>query len=141
MTATSTTIAACKPEARSRVSNGKALFLSKIDGRSLVARRFRDILAAIVSDLGGPDQMSEGQRQLARRAASLSVQSELAEADMARGDAVGLDDYVRGVNALCRTLGALGLERRARNVTPTLRELLSADTPPHATAAPQRGDS
>jgi hypothetical protein len=64
---------------RSRVTNGKALF---IDGspHSAQARRFADILAQIVSDLGGVDApLSEGQRQLARRAASLSVSCELLE--------------------------------------------------------------
>ena len=126
--ATSISIAAHKPEARSRVSNGKALFLTNIDGRSIVARRFRDVLAAISSDLGGTDRLSEGQKQLARRAASLAVQSELVEADMAKGRTIDLEDYVRLVNALCRTLGALGLERRARDVTPRLRDVLEGRT-------------
>ena len=41
-----------KPEARSRISNGKDL-LPGIDGRSLIARRYRDISSAILVDQGG----------------------------------------------------------------------------------------
>ena len=42
---------ASKPSARSRVSNGKDLFLGGVDGRSAYARRYRDILAQLTSDM------------------------------------------------------------------------------------------
>ena len=45
--------AVAKPEARSRVSNGKDLFLDGVDGRSVIARRYRDILAQLTSDISG----------------------------------------------------------------------------------------
>ncbi len=64
---------------RSKVTNGKALFLNG-SVKSAAARRFADILSNVVSDLGGFDQLSEGQRQLARRAAALSVACEKLEA-------------------------------------------------------------
>jgi hypothetical protein len=41
-----------KPTARTRITNGKEL-LPGIDGRSLWTRRFRDVLALHLSDLGG----------------------------------------------------------------------------------------
>jgi hypothetical protein len=44
-----------KPTARSRLTNGKEL-LPGVDGRSLWARRFRDVLALHLSDLGGEGQ-------------------------------------------------------------------------------------
>ena len=43
---------------RSRVSNGRSLFITGPE-TSAAARRFRDILAEIVSDLGGHDGLSE----------------------------------------------------------------------------------
>jgi hypothetical protein len=64
---------------RSRVTNGSKL-LPLSDGRSVTARRFRDLYDGICGDLGGVDQLSEGQRQLARRAAMLSSESERQEA-------------------------------------------------------------
>ena len=113
-----TTAATAPPATRSAVTNGRSLFVEHVDQRSAVARRFRDLVAAIVSDLGGAENVSEGQRQLARRAAALSVQCELIEADMARGEKIDTEDFVRLVNSLNRTLGSIGLKRRARDVTP-----------------------
>ncbi len=120
-----------KPEARSRVSNGSSLFLIEptgrpLDGRTMVARRFRDVLDNILSDLGGRDQISEGEYQLARRAAGLSVQAEVAESTLAAGqfDKVNIDDYVKLTNGLNRTFASLGLRRRQRNITPSLVEYL-----------------
>lgn len=114
-----------KPEARSRVSNGRALFLEGVDGRTAAARRYRDVQAAIVADLGGDDAISEGERQLVRTAASLAVQREQADARVAAGDKVDAEDYVRIVNALTRVLQAIGLRRRAKDVTPSLHEHLA----------------
>ena len=75
---------------RSRVSNGSALFITG-KGTSPYARRFADILAEIVSDLGGADQLSEGQRQLARRAASLSLACERLEAVVCDGSSTAAE--------------------------------------------------
>jgi hypothetical protein len=40
-------------------------------------RRFRHVLASIAADLGGVDRLSEGQKQIARRCAMLSVECEI----------------------------------------------------------------
>jgi hypothetical protein len=57
---------------RSAVTNGKRLHVVR-PGDTAWARRFRDVLAEIISDLGGPDRLSEGQRQLARRCATIAI--------------------------------------------------------------------
>ena len=72
-----------KPSARSRVSNGKDLFVGGVDGRSAYARRYRDILAQLTSDIGGDP--SEAQSLIIRRATQLAVWCEMAEADAAGG--------------------------------------------------------
>src|SRR4051794_18888292 len=56
---------------RSRVTNGKK-FLANVDGRSVWARRARDIVQAHVSDLGGADNTSEAERSIVRRAAAIT---------------------------------------------------------------------
>ena len=67
---------------RSAVSNGTRLFcVDGLDGRSQTARRFRDLVETIGNDLGGVDHLSEGQKQLIRRAATLSIMAEAMEAD------------------------------------------------------------
>jgi hypothetical protein len=76
------------------------------------------VYAEITSDLGGADAISEGERQLARRAASLAVYSENLEARLANGDEVDSEDWVRVINALNRTFSSIGLGRRPRDATP-----------------------
>lgn len=110
---------------RSRVSNGSTLFLDGVDGRSQLARRYRDLVGEFTSDLGGSDRLSEGERQLIRRAACLAIQCERAETSMAGGDDLDLQNYVTASNALRRIVATLGLQRRARDVTPSLSEYLA----------------
>jgi hypothetical protein len=101
---------------RSRVTNGSKL-LPLADGRSVTARRFRDLYEDIGMDLGGLDCLSEGQKQLIRRAAMLSAESERLEALSARGEAgFDIDLYGMICDRLGRLFGRLGLERKARPV-------------------------
>lgn len=104
-----------KPTHRSRVTNGSKL-LPLSDGRSVTARRFRDLFENICSDLGGLDRLSEGQRQLARRAAMLSAESEKLESLAARGEGFDADAYGAICDRLGRLFGRLGLNRIARPV-------------------------
>ena len=119
-----------KPEARSRVGNGKTL-LTMVDGRSATARRFKDLVEDIAADLGGKDHLSEGQRQLIRRAAMLSAESERMEALAARGEAeFDIDLYGMICDRLGRLFGRLGLERKSKDVTPDLRSYLAGKDRP-----------
>jgi hypothetical protein len=105
------------PALRSRVTNGRSLFV-EADGRGPWARRFADVLGEIISDLGGRDAgLSEGQRQLARRAATISIACERLEGEAAAGAAIDLELYGRLTDRLGRAFQRLGLERRARDVT------------------------
>jgi hypothetical protein len=53
---------------RARVTNGSEL-LPDIDGRSIWARRCRDIISAHTADLGGLDNCSAAEQSLIRRCA------------------------------------------------------------------------
>lgn len=117
MTPEAATQAPTSPTVRSRVTNGSAV-LDGVDGRSAPARRFRDLYGAIMSDLGGNAATSEGERQLAKRAAGLSVACELLEAALIRGEDLDAENYVRLINGLVRTLSTIGLKRRVRDITP-----------------------
>src|SRR5262245_21283795 len=107
-----------KPEGRSRVSNGKDLFLEDVDGRSVLARRYQDILSQLTSDLGGDP--SEAQSIIARRATTLAVWCEQAEAKAAGGETLNIGEFTTATNTLRRLLLDLGLERRMRDITPTI---------------------
>jgi hypothetical protein len=113
-----------KAKGRSRLTNGSAVFLDGVDGRRTLARRYRDILAQLVSDLGGDP--SEAQAIIARRAATLAVWCEQCETDMASGKPIDIGEFTTATNALRRLLSDLGLERRARDITPTLAEYINA---------------
>ena len=117
-------LAEAKPTARSRVSNGKALFIDA-DRRTKPARRFRDVLAAIVSDLGGPDRLSEGQRQLARRCSLLAVECELIEAKAVAGKEIDLEAYGVMTDRLGRAFQRLGLKRVPKDITPHVADYLA----------------
>lgn len=125
MQRSSSQVAARKPEAQSRVSNGTATFLDGVDGRSALARRFRDVLGQIVADLGGSALMSEGQRQLARRAATISVECERLEAQAMSGADIDLDAYGQMTDRLGRAFTRLGLKRVMKPV-PDLQSYLEA---------------
>jgi len=117
---------------RSAITSGRAMFLvDDVDGRSKFSRRVSDLLAAHVSDLGGEDNISEAERSLVRRAVMLTVQLEMMEhrwASASEGEASPkqLMAYQTTTNSLRRTLETLGLQRRAKDVTPTLSEYLRA---------------
>src|SRR5262245_15704562 len=83
----------------------------------------RDLIAQHTADLGGESNISQAQLSLIRRAAALTVQLELWEAQFAEDNGAkpqALDQYQRCLNSLRRVLEALGLERRVRDVTPEL---------------------
>ena len=116
-----------KAKGRTKVANGESLFLERVDGRTTLGRRFKELYLQIIADLGGDDNTSEGQRQLARRAAMLSMRCEAMEADFAAGGSGDLQDYLKATNMLSRLLGTLGLRRRAKSVP-------SKPSDPHAAA-------
>ena len=101
-----------KPEGRSRVSNGTCLFAERVDGRSIWARRFRDLIELHVADLGGAEVLSEAQRSLIRRVATLETEMERLEGRFAKdggGSNRTLDRYQSMANNLRRLLTTLGL--------------------------------
>lgn len=115
---------AAKPAAtRSAVSNGKRLHVvSPGDGKW--ARRFADVLGEIIADLGGADMLSEGQRQLARRCATIALACERMEGEAAAGSSIDLECYGQLTDRLGRAFARLGLRRQAKTVT--LNDYLSA---------------
>jgi len=117
---------------RSRISNGRTL-LPSIDGRSLWARRFRDLISSFGSDLGQEEHLlSEGQRALLRRASALCVELERMEVRFAQNggaEVPELEAFQRATNSLRRLCETLGIHRGriARNITPpSVEEYLRA---------------
>jgi hypothetical protein len=112
---------------RSALTNGNRLFVleGNADGRSASYRRFKDVLEQILADLGGQDTLSEGQRQLCRRAATLSIMAESMECNAVGNKPFDVDLYGQLTDRLGRLFGRLGLERKSKDVTPDLRSYLA----------------
>jgi hypothetical protein len=113
---------------RSAVTNGSQVILG-CDHRSARMRRLKDLIGGHVADLGGRDLISEAEFCLVRRAAILTLELELLEAKFEANDgakAAELECYQRVSSSLRRLLETLGLKRRAKDITPTLGDILSA---------------
>lgn len=118
--------AAAKPTIASAVTNGSRTFVDG-DGRSPWARRWRDLVALHAEDLGGMETISEAQVSLVKRAATIETELERIEGRLSKGETVDLDAFTRGAGHLRRILETLGIERRAKDVTPSLRDLMEGD--------------
>ena len=110
---------------RNGKSTGKVrlLSLARLDGRTVAAKRARELIESIEVDLGGSDSLSEGTKQLVQRAAVLGTYVESCEAQWLAGKAVDLTNYLAAINAQRRVLATIGLQRVPRDVTPTLDEI------------------
>lgn len=114
---------------RSRITNGSAM-LPGVDGRSMIARRYRDLVRGLEAEHGGP--ISEAARLQIRTAASMQVHVEDMTARMARGEAVSPEEMTRASNGAIRALAAIRSSRpsaRRRGTPEGLRDYLSARQP------------
>jgi hypothetical protein len=102
--------AVAKSHARSRVSNHRDI-LPDVDGRSIVARRYRDISAQILADQGGLEQCSESRLQLIRRFAAAAVLAEQMEARLAKGEQIDISEHSLLCSTLTRLATRLGIDR------------------------------
>jgi hypothetical protein len=91
------------------------------------------VQALHLSDLGGQANVSEAEKAIARRAACLIVELEQMEqkfATQGQSEGAQLDQYQRVSNTLRRLLESLGLERRQRDVTPSVAQYLGQEQAP-----------
>ncbi|MCF6225769.1 MAG: hypothetical protein L3J22_05620 [Xanthomonadales bacterium] len=113
-------IGAVKPEFSAGMSPGK---LPGVDGRTWSARRYRELVAHISSDLGG--ELSMCKTAIVCRAAALMTWCEQEEAEHAISGKLNIQVYTTAVNSLRRLMADLGLERVAREV-PNLSDWIRA---------------
>jgi hypothetical protein len=116
-------LGARKAQNRSRVTNRDGL-LPDVDGRTALARRFRDIASAILADQAGADECSEARKQLIRRFAAAAVLAEQMEAQLAKGESIAVAEHALLCSSLVRLSNRIGIDRRARDLGPTLGQIL-----------------
>jgi hypothetical protein len=113
-----------KAYGRLRVSNDASLLLPEVDGRSLIARRFRDIVSAILVDQGGEARCSESRKQLIRRFAAAAVLAEEMEAKLACGEEIDISEHALLCSSLVRLGNKIGINRTAKPVVDFYKERL-----------------
>lgn len=110
--------------AQSRVTTGKHI-LPGVDGRSPLARRYRDVLSALVVDQGGIDRLTEARVQLCRRFAASACIAEAMEADLVNGKQIDISEHCLLSSTLVRLANRIGINRTAREIIPTLHQYLT----------------
>ena len=112
----------------SRVSNGMALF-HNVDARTALGRRYRDIVAAVVQDQGGQDHIAEARLQLCRRFAAAALLAEQMEAQLVSGEQIDIQEHALLCSSLVRIAMRLGIDRKAKDITPSLSQYLRQSYP------------
>lgn len=108
---------------RSAMANGSTI-LAGVDGRSLEARRFRDLCVSYADPLGGFDSLSEFDAAIIRQAAGITMQTESMQAAIVRGESVDAEQVVRLTNVLTRLLASIKKKHPPKRVL-TLAERLA----------------
>jgi len=99
--------------------------LDDLDRRTRAAQQALALRDELAADLGGWDLITVAERQLVENVAMLGAMIRDSGASYLSGQAIDLAEFMALTNAQRRLLADLGLERRARNVTPTIRDLVA----------------
>ena len=118
------------------MTNGTKLF---VDGahEGPWARRFRDLVQLHEEDLGPHETLSELQRSLCRRVATLEVELEQMEGKLSKGEEVDLELYRALTGTLSRVGTSLGVKRIAKPSGPkSVAEYAAMKRPGHHAVKP-----
>jgi hypothetical protein len=122
---------ACSPESLAKrrrqhqATRPQLLTRAQLDGRTSAAKAFDKMVADIEADLGGRDQLSTIERALIEAFAGAAVILHHLNTQFALGQQIDLSQHAQAVSAMVRVASRLGLQRRSRDVTPTLSEYLA----------------
>ena len=100
-------------------------YIDRLDGRTAVAVDMRARWQQMTADLGGEDRLSYAQRSLVERALWIEFWIAQQERILADGGEADIGRMTQATNSLLGLYRTLGLERRARDVTPSLSQYLA----------------
>jgi hypothetical protein len=121
----------CLPDVQSarrrskRATRPQLLTRDQLDGRTNAAKVFDRLVGDIEADLGGRDQLSTIERALVEAFAGAAVTLHNLNTRLALGEQINLSEHATAVSAMVRVASRLGLQRRPRDVSPTLGEYLA----------------
>jgi hypothetical protein len=100
---------------------------AQLDGRTGAAKEFDRLVVAIEADLGGHDQLSAIEIALVEAFAGAAVTLNNLNTQLALGQEIDFSQHAQCVGAMVRVASRLGLQRRMKDVGPSLGDLLRAD--------------
>jgi hypothetical protein len=110
-----------------RATRPQLLTRDQLDGRTNAAKVFDRLVVDIEGDLGGRDQLSTIERALVEAFAGACVTLHHLNAKLALGEEIDLSQHAQAVSAMVRVASRLGLQRRAKDVGPTLADVIRED--------------
>jgi hypothetical protein len=116
-----------KPRRSHKATRPQLLVRSRLDGRTNAAKYFDRLVADIEADLAGRDQLSAIERQLIEAFAGAATTLQHLNTQLALGQPIDVSQHAQCVGAMVRVAARLGLARRAKDIGPTLGELLRQD--------------
>jgi hypothetical protein len=109
-----------------RATRPQLLSRAQLDGRTNAAKIFDRMVGDIHADLGGKDQLSAIEMALVEAFAGAAVTLDNLNTRLLLGQTIDLSEHALCVSAMVRVASRLGLQRRAKNITPTLHQYLEA---------------
>jgi hypothetical protein len=107
-----------------RATKHQPLSRSSLDGRTNGAKIFDRTVSGITNDLGGPDNITTIQSGLIEAYAGAKLRVNELNVRLLLGQEVSLTDHALAISSLVRVASQLGVERRARDITPpTLNDI------------------
>lgn len=108
-------------------TGGKVRLLTakSLDGRTRARKQFDAIANGIAADLGGVDQLSTVQRHLLEAFAGAAVHVHDLNARLLKGEKVDVITHSQAISSMVRVASRIGLDRRAKDVTPSLNDIIN----------------
>jgi hypothetical protein len=113
-------------QGRSAVTNGKRTLIG-VKGSSKFGRRYRDLVEAYSTEVGG--ELSQTEMAMIKQAAALAIQSEMMQAAIINGEPVNSDDLIRISSEVRRIVDALRERagKRKPAAVPSIDDLFAVD--------------
>ena len=136
-----------KKTAKARMSASCQAYFDKVDGRSVVARRYKENYLIALQDMGGNEHLSVFENRLAKGWAAMATMMEkmVTEFLMISNKEPGYEDlpfsieaFIALNNAMSRQAKMLGLKRVAKDITPPTIDDFTDDTNVSYLPAPKK---
>jgi hypothetical protein len=116
-----------------RSSNGRyrgrprLITRESLDKRTRAAQQFDAIANAIARDLGGEANLSTVAKHLVEAFAGVAIAVGDLNARLVLGQAIDVTEQAQAISTMVRVASRIGINRVARDVTPTLGDLIRED--------------